>query len=603
MKSSAGLIIAIPFALALLGLISLGALSYQNFADQRDNQRRVEETLVVLDELEDLQSLLQYALRGASGYLLSGGREFFDLFDWAVIELPSKLDAFRSLKIHNLRQQERLRELAPFVAAEISAARNLVVRYERGRLATGAEVAAVSELRSIEGRLESAVAEMRRNEERLLKDHQALATTHARKLADLIVAFVSLAVFLVALTGVALWRDFSARRRFEAALKESDARNRAMLDTAQDGIITIDEGGIVESLNPAAERMFGYAAHELTGKRYTILMPEADRERSERRLAGYIETGRGLIATGQEEVGQRKDGSIFSFEYSVGETRLASGRRFTAIVRDVTRRKRAEQALRESTAKLAQSNRDLESFAAVAAHDLQEPLRKIKTFGERLQVNCSAALGQQGSDYLERMVDAAWRMGGLIKDILQLSRVSAAPESIALVDLDKLARDVAADLGDPLTKSGGRIEIVGLPTIEADPVQMRQLLQNLIANALKFRRPEIAPLVELSSRHLSMAGETGAIGLHPDGVCQVSVVDNGIGFDEKYLDRIFNPFQRLHGHGQYAGTGIGLAICRRIVERHGGTITARSAPGRGATFLINLPVKQRSEGSRYGRAA
>jgi two-component system, LuxR family, sensor kinase FixL len=603
MKLPAGLKIALPFALALLGLVALGTLSYQNFAGQRDNQRRVEETLVVLDELEDLQSLLQYALRGASGYLLSGGREFVELFDWAVIQLPAELDAFRSLKINNLRQQERLRDLAPFVAAEMSAARNLVLRYERGKLATGAEVTAVSELRSIEGRLESAVAEMRRSEERLLKEHQALATTHARKLSDLIVAFVCLAVFLVALTGVALWRDFSARRRFEAALKESDARNRAILDTAQDGIITFDERGILGSLNPAAERMFGYAAQELIGKRYTILIPEADRERGERRLAGYIDTGRGLIATGQEEVGQRKDGSIFSFEYSVGETRLSSGRRFTAIVRDVTRRKRAEQALRESTAKLAQSNRDLESFAAVAAHDLQEPLRKIKTFGERLQVNCSAGIGEQGRDYLERMVDAAGRMGGLIKDILQLSRVSAAPESIALVDLDKLARDVAADLDDRLTNSGARIEVVSLPTVEADPVQMRQLLQNLIANALKFRQPEVAPLIELSSRYLSMTGETGAIEFQPDGVCQISVVDNGIGFDEKYLDRIFNPFQRLHGRGQYEGTGIGLAICRRIVERHGGTITARSAPGRGAAFLINLPVKQRSEGNRYGRAA
>jgi two-component system sensor kinase FixL len=603
MKLPAGLKIALPFALALLGLVSLATLSYQNFADQRDNQRRVEETLVVLDELEDLQSLLQYALRGASGYLLSGGREFVELFDWAVIQLPAQLDAFRSLKIHNLRQQERLRDLVPFVAAEISAARKLVLRYERGKLATPAEVAAVGELRSIEGRLESAVAELRRSEERLLKEHQSLATTHARKLSNLIVAFVCFAVFLVALTGVALWRDFSARRRFELALKESDARNRSILDTAQDGIITFDERGILGSLNPAAEHMFGYAAQELIGKRYTILMPEADPERGERRLAGYVDTGRGLIATGQEEVGQRKDGSIFSFEYSVGETRLSSGRRFTAIVRDVTRRKRAEQALRESAAKLAQSNRDLESFAAVAAHDLQEPLRKIKTFGERLQVNCSAAIGEQGRDYLERMVDAAGRMGELIKDILQLSRVSAAPESIALVDLDKLARDVAADLDDRLANSGARIEVVSLPTIEADPVQMRQLLQNLIANALKFRQPEVAPVVELSSRYLSMTGETGAIERQPDGVCQISVVDNGIGFDEKYLDRIFNPFQRLHRRGQYEGTGIGLAICRRIVERHGGTITARSAPGRGATFLINLPVKQRSEGSRYGRAA
>ena len=603
MKSFAGLKIALPFAFALLGLMSLGALSYQNFADQKVNQRRVEQTLVVLDELEELQSLLQYALRGARGYLLSGDKEFVDLSDWAFIQLPSKLAAFRSLTVDNSRQQQRLRDLALFVEAEISEAENLVARYRRGKIATVAEQVAGGVLQSIEGRVESAVAEMRRDEGRLLKEHQASATSHARRLADLAVAFAGFAVFVVALVGVVLWRDFTARRRFEAALEESEARNRAIVNTAQDAVITFDEKGFLQSFNPAAERMFGYAADELIGKIYTVLLPEADRERGEHRLGRYLETGRGLITTGHEDAGQRKDGSIFPFEYTVGETQLASGRHFTAIIRDISRRKRIEQSLREASAKLLHSNRDLENFATVASHDLQEPLRKIQTFGERLQVSCGATLGEQGRDYLGRMIDAAGRMRTLIQDLLALARVSAKTAPLAPVDLGRVARDVVTDLEIEITQSGERVEIRHLPTIEADALQMRQLLQNLIGNALKYRRPDEPPVVKLSSCYHNAAGEPAGTEPPPGGICQITVEDNGIGFDEKYLDRIFNPFQRLHGRGQYEGSGIGLAICRRIVERHGGTITARSIPGQGSAFIVRLPLRQRLEKNPYGQAA
>jgi two-component system sensor kinase FixL len=603
MKSSEGLKITVPFALALLGLASLGALSYQNFTDQKDNQRRVEQSLVVLDELENVQSLLQFVLRGAKGYLLSGDREFLEPYDQAVIEVPYKLKDLRSLNVDDLRQRQRLRDLVPLVAAELNGAKKLVASYERGLIATAAERSASAELQAIEERLDLALREMRREEERLLKEHQALATSHARKIVDLIIGFASFAVLIVALVGLALWRDFSARRRFESALAESDARNRAILDTAQDGIVTFNEKGVLESLNPAAERMFGYAAHELIGLRYSALMPEAERERGERRLAGYIDTGRGLIATAQEEVGRRKDGRIFPFEYSVGETRLASGRHFTAIIRDISRRKRVEQSLRDSSAKLAESNRELENYAAVAAHDLQEPLRKIQTFGERLQVSCGAAIGEQGRDYLGRMIDAAGRMRTLIHDLLALSRVSAKAAAFASVDLAKVTREVAADLERELAQSSGRIEIERLPTIEADALQMRQLLQNLVGNALKYRRADEPPVVKLSSCCTSPTGEPSATEPPADGLCQVTVEDNGIGFDERYLDRIFNPFQRLHGRDQYEGSGIGLAICRRIVERHGGTITARSAPGQGSTFIVSLPLRQRLQKNLYGQAA
>ena len=232
--------------------------------------------------------------------------------------------------------------------------------------------------------------------------------------------------------------------------------------------------------------------------------------------------------------------------------------------------------LSEANIELERSNRELQDFAFVASHDLQEPLRKIQAFGDLLMKDHGAALGPEGRDFLARMRNASQRMHALINDLLTFSRVTTKGQPFTPVDLATVAREVVNDLEGRVRQTGGRVEIGPLPTIEADPLQMRQLLQNLLGNALKFHRPDEPPVVRLDS----------AV---DDGFCQLRVTDNGIGFDEKYLDRIFTPFQRLHGRNEYEGTGMGLAISRKIVERHGGEITAQSQPGAGSTFLITLP--------------
>jgi signal transduction histidine kinase len=193
-------------------------------------------------------------------------------------------------------------------------------------------------------------------------------------------------------------------------------------------------------------------------------------------------------------------------------------------------------------------------------------------------------------------------MNTLINDLLTFSRVTTKAQPFTLVDLTKVAQEVLRDLETRVQQTGGRVEIGALPEIEADPLQMRQLLQNLIGNALKFYRPGVAPVVKLDGHCVSendeIRGEVdgqGAPSEAANGFCQITVTDNGIGFEEKYLDRIFTPFQRLHGRGEYEGTGMGLSVCRKIVERHGGAITARSQPGAGSAFLITLPIKH-SEG-------
>ena len=233
---------------------------------------------------------------------------------------------------------------------------------------------------------------------------------------------------------------------------------------------------------------------------------------------------------------------------------------------------------------LSRSNEELQQFAFIASHDLQEPLRKITAFGDRLKATCENALTDKGYDYLQRMQNAAERMQVLIEDLLTLSRITTRAKPFVEVNLTQVTQEVLSDLEIRIAQTKARIEVGELPTIKADPLQMRQLLQNMIGNALKFHRKQEPPLVKIYS-------ETFTNEQLGSDYCQIIVKDNGIGFDEKYLDRIFNVFQRLHGRTEYEGTGMGLAICRKIVERHQGTITAKSEPGKGASFIITLKIK------------
>lgn len=244
-----------------------------------------------------------------------------------------------------------------------------------------------------------------------------------------------------------------------------------------------------------------------------------------------------------------------------------------------------ERLVRERTSELRRGNEELERFAVVASHDLQEPLRKIQAFGERLEAKHAAALDDQGREYLRRIVGAAARMRAMVGDVLALARVATEKRPFVPVDLGAAAAEVVSDLEVLIRQTGGRVEVGDLPTIRADPIQMRRLLQNLIVNALKFHRPGAAPRVGVSARPIFVDGEP-----NPTAI-ELAVADDGVGFDEANRDRIFQPFQRLRGRSEYEGAGLGLAICRRIVDRHSGAVAVTSEPGRGTTFRVTLPVR------------
>ncbi len=284
------------------------------------------------------------------------------------------------------------------------------------------------------------------------------------------------------------------------------------------------------------------------------------------------------------------DGSVRHLIGNVSPMEDESGRIWGAVAAfiDISELKRAEESLRQYAAELERSNRDLQDFAFIASHDLQEPLRKIRAFGELLEADGTGGLSSQGRDYLERMIFAAERMRRMIDDLLAYSRITTRAQPFTHVDLNQVAEDVLQDLEMRILSTGGRVEMSRLPQVEADLPQMRQLLQNLFANALKFHRPGVPPLVKVRAEAV---GKPEA----PEGqgeMTRVIVEDNGIGLDMEHRERIFQPFQRLHGRSQYDGSGIGLAICRRIVERHHGEIEVQSTPGEGATFIVTLPVRQ-----------
>jgi signal transduction histidine kinase len=251
---------------------------------------------------------------------------------------------------------------------------------------------------------------------------------------------------------------------------------------------------------------------------------------------------------------------------------------------DITERRMTEWRLEAQRAELQRSNVALEEFASVASHDLQEPLRKILTFGERLNVSAAQTLQDESRQHLDRMMSAAARMRTLVNDLLAYSQVATRAEPFVSTDLAAIAREVIADLETAIADEGAHVEVGDLPVLEADPLQMRQLLQNLLGNALKYRRKDQPPVVHLTSSRPSPRSFA------------ISVTDNGIGFNSQYADKIFRMFERLHGKNEYAGSGIGLAICRAIVLRHGGTISATSRPGEGATFTVTLPVTHVSTG-------
>ena len=412
--------------------------------------------------------------------------------------------------------------------------------------------------------------------------------------------------------------DIHETRQTERRLVEQLNFTRGITDSLAQGLYAVDCDGLATFVNPAAERMLGWNESELLGQgdmHEVIHFQHADRSAYARENCPLLDVLRsGKIVRADDDVFTTRAGTLIPVSYSSAPV-LEDGEVVGAVVSfsDITDRRRQEQALldsqaggvlryseeleqrvgdrtaelREINARLQSSNRELQDFASVASHDLQEPLRKIQAFGDRLATRAGSALGADGEDYLRRMKNAAGRMQSLISDLLAFSRVTTKAQPFTPVNLRQIAEEVLIDLESAVERSGGSVDLGELPQIDADALQMRQLLPESDCQCVEIPQARRRARVRINGNLIMSSDIAGAA----SEFCQMIVEDNGIGFDEKYLDRIFNVFQRLHGRNTYEGTGIGLAVCRKIAERHGGSITARSRPDEGSTFIVMLPAR------------
>lgn len=357
----------------------------------------------------------------------------------------------------------------------------------------------------------------------------------------------------------------------------SQAAFEGILAIASDAVVCVTEDQLVAFFNHGAEKMFGYTAEETLGERLDLLIPEAHRADHARHVRRFGESGVTARRMGErgEITGRRKSGEIFPAEASISQLALDDGTRvFTAVLRDVTERRQVEDTLAANARDLERSNAELEQFAYVASHDLQEPLRMVASYTQLLARRYQGRLDDDADEFIGYVVDGVNRMQALIGDLLAYSRAGNRGSEMAPVDLQTLFDRLVTILQPAIEESGAQVTSDSLPVIEGDAGQLTQLLQNLVVNAMKFRGDKPARV------HVGVD--------EIDGERVFFVRDEGIGIDPKFRDRIFVIFQRLHSRSEYPGTGIGLSICRKIVERHGGRMWVESEPGQGATFFFTL---------------
>lgn len=374
--------------------------------------------------------------------------------------------------------------------------------------------------------------------------------------------------------------DITRRKRAEADLQESEARMRAMFETVVDAIITIDERGIIDRFNPAAEKLFGYAETEVAGQNVSMLMPPPYREMHDKYLENYRRTGvKRIIGLGREVEGLRKDRTVFPMDLSVGEMHLGTRRMFAGIVRDITERKRTEEEHARLLREISSANEELTNFAYVVSHDLKAPLRAIGALADWLSADYSDKFDAEGKEHMRLLVSRVHRMSGLIDGILQYSRIGRVKETQVPVDLNQLAHDVIHLLAPPM---GIEISVErSLPTVMIEPVRIQQVFQNLISNAIKYmNKPE---------------GKIG-IGCTDDGgYWRFSVADNGPGIEQRHFERIFQLFQTLAPRDRVESTGVGLSLVRKILDMYNGRVWVESQVGEGSTFYFILPKSMDAE--------
>ncbi len=580
----------------VLVLIAHTALVGINIVRTARNEGLVTHTLQVLNILGELKGVLMDAERSVRGFVVTNEESFLSAFRSTPAESERILNDLARLTDDNSEQQRRLDDLGKAVRSRIDLLNELesVGRLDprdtaREKAVTIRGAKAMETLLAQQAIM--VAAEQKLLEERRQNAQQALMTAIFTAIMG-----GAMTIGMLALVNYVSRQELEARRRGEEMHRQNEERFRAISESLPQIVWVARPDGVHEYCNKRWYNFTGLPAEKSVGYRWIDAVHPEDQ-------ALVRDTLQKAVAAVQPfELEYRLRHHVGIYRWHLDRAiplcdKKGQVVRWFGTATDIDDRKRAgdelEERVRERTAELvnrttelARSNQELEQFAYVASHDLQEPLRKIQAFGDRLKSAFGNQLGEQGQEYINRMMSSAGRMRRLIDDLLTFSRVASRQRPHAEVDLNETVRDVLSDLEEVVTRLGAQVEVGPMPTVCAEPTQMRQLFQNLLANALKFHKPGMPPRVTVRAEVVP----NGPNNEDDRPAACIEVTDEGIGFDAEYRERIFQVFQRLHPRGQYEGTGIGLAIVRKIVERHGGTVTARSQPGSGATFAVILPT-------------
>jgi len=586
--------VLVGFGIVSAMIVGIGTISISSTRSFITTADFVTETHEVIETQERLLRDVMAMESSRRGFLVTGEEKSLRGYENSQEEI---IQSFNWLRVHaaSAAQREYLRNLLELLNQSFALQQEEIEL----RRTAGADAATTlfkqSRTEAITRKIRSTIVEAEGQQRELLAQRSDKNGYIGRATTFTVIAGGALTVGALVTATIMILRDLGARRRAEEALAQEHNLLSSIINALPNSVYVKDvKGRYILDNNAHREYLALEDIHSIEGKTvYDYFDPAV--------AARFDADDRQVVATGQpilhrEEPALRIDDSERETWLETNKVPLldTDGKivGLVGISSDITERKEAEEQLKRFAGQLERSNAELQNFASVASHDLQEPLRKIQAFGDRLSAKCSAQLGEQGRDYLARMQNAAQRMQVLIQDLLKLSRVTSRAQPFERCDLNVIVKEVLSDLEVIIEQSGARIEVTGLPVIDADPLQMRQLFQNLIANAIKFQKPGEAPEISISGR-VFLVQEHLIPGAAPgERVCQIHIVDDGIGFDEKFAEQIFVVFQRLHSREEYEGTGIGLAVCRKITDRHGGLIVAKSAVGQGASFIITLPVQQ-----------
>ncbi len=597
--------LVVGFTLLMLALIAL--VSFISMRKFLTLWEEIAEGREILEHSERVQRYFIEMENGVRGFVLSGNYDDLGPYDHGSSFIVQEFQNLRTLSAEHPEQQARITRIQGMLGRAFAVYGRVIQRWREAGLA-GAEKLfkdpeAVKEATEALTVLRDELSDFDQAERSRLVGLRESVELNRDINSSLIFGGIGLTFIALIIAALVVLRDIAERRRAEEQLAEERNLLRSIMDTIPDLIFVKDTKGRYTRDNLAHRRHLGIQSEEeITGKTTTDLYDGT--------LSTRYMVDDQAVLNGEKtifnvvEPGRTADGRVVWLETTkvplIGADGKTAG--LVGVSSDITQRRADEEKLKHFATALQKSNEELQNFASVASHDLQEPLRKIQSFGNLLNARHAPQIGEQGADYLKRMMDAANRMQILIQDLLKLSRITTRAQPFERCDLVEIVRGVLSDLEVKISATGARVATAGLGVIEADPTQMRQLFQNLVANALKFQKPGARPEVLIRARNFeNIHGELPRMPLSAM-ICEIRVQDNGIGFDAQFTEQIFSPFKRLHTRAEFEGSGIGLTVCRKITDRHHGTIVAQSTPGEGAAFIVTLPVKQIESHERRSEA-